>query len=314
MAGMIKSSSSVRRLRIIFWCVAIFLGIADAWATRQTMNADGIAYLDMGDAYLRGDWHMAINAHWSPVYSWALGLALRILRPTAYWEFPVLHAVNLIIFLGALAAFEFLLSTLVDCQWKASAAREVGVSPLPDWAWRLVGYTLFLWTSFELIGLGTSTPDMCVAAFVYLSAGIVLKVRGGSTSWVTFICLGVVLGLGYLTKAIMFPISFVFLGVTLFSVGRLRKAVPRVLVAAAVFLAVASPFIIALSIAMGRPTFGEAGRLAYIQYVDSQDYDTLPAGSLKHPINRIHAAPDAYEFATPDKRHIPPLVQPGVLE
>jgi hypothetical protein len=28
--------------------------------------ADGISYLDIGDAYWRGDWHMAINAFWSP--------------------------------------------------------------------------------------------------------------------------------------------------------------------------------------------------------------------------------------------------------
>lgn len=30
------------------------------------MNVDGISYLDMGDAYLRGGWRMLVNGHWSP--------------------------------------------------------------------------------------------------------------------------------------------------------------------------------------------------------------------------------------------------------
>ena len=51
-----------KRLRILFWCAAIGFGAVDGWATRYNMNLDGISYLDMGDAYLRGDWNMAINA------------------------------------------------------------------------------------------------------------------------------------------------------------------------------------------------------------------------------------------------------------
>ena len=295
-----------KRLRNLFRCAALVLGLANTWAMRQTMVSDGVAYLDMGDAYWRGDWHMAINAHWSPMYSWLLGGALKVLKPSAYWEFPVVHAVNFVIFLGALGAFEFLLGALIEYQREVCQSHEAGLATLPAWAWGAIGYTLFLWTSFILIRLDRATPDMLVAIFVYLAAGIVLKIRTGSTGWMTFVLFGVVLGLGYLAKAIMFPLSFVLLGVTLFSVRGLRKAVPRALVAVAVFLVVSSPFIVALSMALGRPTFGESGRLNYIWFVDRSDL-----GTLKHPMDKVHESPVVYEFAKPIQGTYPPWYDPA---
>ena len=88
---------SPRRLRIFFWSLALVLGASQAWATRFTMNPDGISYLDMGDAYWRGDWHMAINAYFSPLYSWILGFFMKVLRPSPYWEYPLAHLVNFLI-------------------------------------------------------------------------------------------------------------------------------------------------------------------------------------------------------------------------
>jgi len=103
-----------RRLRIAFWCGAIALGALDAWAMRNHMDSDGISYLDMGDAYWRGDWHMAVNAYWSPLYSWLLGLAMKVLKPSAYWEYAVVHLVIFVIYVAALASFEFLMRAFID--------------------------------------------------------------------------------------------------------------------------------------------------------------------------------------------------------
>jgi hypothetical protein len=296
---MAEADPRIRRVKILFRSAAIVLALAETWAMRRAMDSDGIQYLDMGDAYWRRDWHTAINAYWSPMYSWFLGGALKVLKPSAYWEFPLVHAVNFVIFLGALASFEFLLRALIDGKRNADEGAP-GLATLPEWAWWSIGYALFLWVSFDLIGLGTTTPDMCVAAFTYLAAGVVLKIRAGSTGWMTFILLGAMLGLGYWAKAIMFPLSFVFLGVALFSMGSLPKAAPRVLLAAVVFLAVASPFLIAFSTAVGHLTFGESGRLNYIWFVD-QPFRNLPPGVLKHPFRGIHESPVAYEFSRPMK-------------
>ena len=50
-----RENFGYKRLRIFFWCAAIVLGATDAWATRFTMNPDGVSYLDLGDAWWRGD-------------------------------------------------------------------------------------------------------------------------------------------------------------------------------------------------------------------------------------------------------------------
>ena len=60
------------------------------------MNADGISYLDIGDACLRGGWKNAINLIWSPLYPWLMGAARGFVVPSPRWEF-------LFVYLGALA-------------------------------------------------------------------------------------------------------------------------------------------------------------------------------------------------------------------
>ncbi len=158
-----------RWLQAFLWSVAIGLGLFHAWVNRYVMGSDGISYLDMGDAYLRGDWQMAINGYWSPLYSWLLGLALLVLKPSPYWEFPVVHLVNFIIYLGALLCFAFLLNEVIHHQRvKDDAVAGGGLVGLPEWDWMVLGYTLFMWSSLELITLWYVTPDMCVAAFVLL--------------------------------------------------------------------------------------------------------------------------------------------------
>ena len=310
--------SGYRRLRILFWCAGVALGAFDAWARRNHMDSDGVSYLDIGDAYWRGDWHMAVNAYWSPLYSWLLGLALKVLKPSAYWEYPAVHLVNFLIYLAALGGFEFFLRAFVD------HVRASGGDPrratLPEWAWWTLGYSLFIWTSLVLITIRSVLPDMCVAAFVYLASGLLLRMRSGTATRRTFILLGIVLGLGYLAKAVMFPLAFVFLAVALFSSGSVRKAVPRVLVSALAFLAIAGPFIVALSRAKGRLTFGDSGRVTYAGCVNGVNVwypgdsgrlrcdggtvegvdDWFPKNVIfRHPVKRIFDVPATYEFTGP---------------
>jgi Fe2+ transport system protein FeoA len=277
----------------------VVLAAAETWAQRQSMGPDGIAYLDIGDAYWRGDWHMAINASWSPFYSWLLGLSLKMLRPSAQWEFPSVHLVNFVIFLGALVCFEFLLWAWMHYRREGKRDGEIQLVGLPDWAWFAIGYTLFVWASFRLIRLETVTPDMCLAGFVFLGLGLLLRIRAGSATWLIFVLFGVVLGFGYLAKSMMFPIAVVFLASALFSGGSVSKAAPRVLVAALAFLAVSGPFAIALSRAVGRPTFGEAGKLNYIWFVDRKTPSRPGPDTVKHEPTQIYRSPAAIEFAQP---------------
>jgi hypothetical protein len=170
---------------------------------------------------------------------------------------------------------------------------------LPERAWWILGYSLFIWTSLILIGTKLVTPDMCVAAFVYLASGLLLRIRGGTARWRTFALFGAMLGFGYLAKAVMFPLAFVFLAVAMSSCGSTWKAEPRILISTLIFLLIASPLIVSLSRAKGRLTFGDSARVNYEIYVDGVDW-CIPSGNgLTHPVKKIFESPPTYEFGEP---------------
>lgn len=299
-------------LRAAFWCGAIALGAADAWTTRFSMNPDGVSYLDMGDAWWRGDWHMAVNAWWSPLYSWVLGFALKMLKPSAYWEYPVVHIVNFFIYVVALGCFEFLLRAFIRQRRQVDeCSGEVAVAGLPEWAWWVLGYTLFIWTSLVLITVSVVSPDMCLAAFFYLAWGLILRAQNETAPWRTFALFGLVLGFGYLTKAVMFPLAFVFIGVGLLSLRNLRQTIPRALLSGLTFLLIAAPFAVALSRTKGRMTFGDVGRVDYAVFVDGVDAFIPEGAALRHPVARILEHPVVYEFSGPIKGTYPIWYDPS---
>src|SRR5262245_31136988 len=84
----VNRGAILRRLPGAFRLLAVALGGLHTWAaiSRFSMNPDGIAYLDMADAYMRGDWRAAINPVWSPLYAWLLGPVMRLVQPTMRWE------------------------------------------------------------------------------------------------------------------------------------------------------------------------------------------------------------------------------------
>jgi len=263
------------------------------------MNDDGISYLDMALAYFRGDWKMAINAYWSPLYSWLVGLPLAIFRPSPQYESSVVQMVNLAIYLVSLVCFEFFMRAFL--RWQKVVGFDDAGEPLPQWCWWMLGYTLFFYSSLSLIGVNLVTPDLCVAALVYLAAGILLRIRGGEAHWLLFAVLGVVLGISYLTKAVMFPLAFVFLAASLWAAGSFRRGVLRALLATIVFLLMGAPFIAAISKQKGRLTYGDTGRIAYAVFVTEG-----LEGQPKHPLRKLRDAPAVFEFAAPIGGTYPP--------
>ena len=117
------SAVRLRRLRLACWALAVALGALQAWASRHDMNPDGVSYLDLGDAFVRGDLAQAVSAYWPSLYAFILGAAVGLLRPAPAWEFPLVHAVNFLLYLGALASLEFLLAAW---RWRAIRTRPAG--------------------------------------------------------------------------------------------------------------------------------------------------------------------------------------------
>jgi hypothetical protein len=300
-----RRNSCNKLLVISFWIIGIALGAWQAWEARYHMSADGMSYIDVADAYVRGDWKMAINGFWGPLYSWLIAFAMLLVKPSPYYEFPVVHLVSFLTYLFAIGCFHFFLLQLVAHHRSrpSDVSQNRGVN-FPEWAWIALGYVLFLETSLNLIGVWEESPDMLVAAFVYLASGMILRIRIGKTNYGTYALLGVVLGFGYLSKAVMFPLALVFLSISAFSMGSLRKALPRTVLAFIIFQAVASPFLIVLSISKGRITFGDSGTYSYwfhVNVINNYHWDGDPPGSgiPKHPPRKVFDFPAIYEFGTP---------------
>src|SRR5882762_11023774 len=97
--------ASLRKTKILLLFVATATGLLQAWANRFYIEPDGLNYLDIADAYLRQDWRNAINAHWSPLWSWLLGLFLWLTSRSLFWESTLVHVLNFIVYLLALLSF-----------------------------------------------------------------------------------------------------------------------------------------------------------------------------------------------------------------
>jgi hypothetical protein len=197
------------RLKIIFRSVAIVLGSAETFAARNSIGPDSRSYLEVARAYLRRDWSMAINAYWSPLYSWLEAVTLGLTHPSWRWEYPVTHAMNFLIYLVAIAAFEFF--------WGGMPRSESGV---PNSALWILGYSMFLWLTVGFLSL--TGPDLCVATMVYFIAGLLLRICENA-EWRYFIWLGIALAIGYFAKAVLFPMALVFLTLLLIVKAPLLK-------------------------------------------------------------------------------------------
>lgn len=305
-----------RLTRLVCWSVCTVLALLDAWAGRQYTDPDGISYLDMSDALLKHNWHLLINPHWSPLYPFLIGVATWLTRPSAYWELPIVHAVNLVIFLGALASFDFLLRQVICVLGRNHVRQDAhSAEPLPTWMWKLLAYSLFAWSTFVLgNGLRKVTPDLCVAMFVYLDAGLLLRLRAGANRSGTCLLLGLTLGLGYLAKAILFPMAFVFMAVAFLVVGNWRKAVRPLAITLLVFGAIAAPLFISISRMVGRPSFSESGNLNIAWQINGLPmlpfYSSDPPPDLKHPMSLLYSHPDVFGFAEPIASTYPPWHNP----
>ena len=296
------------RVRRISLLVAVMFGAIHAWGGRFAMNADGISYLDIADAYVRGDWQAAVSSVWSPLYSWLLAVGLSVLSPTPYWEFPAVQLVNFAIFLGALASFDFFVRQLLRSRREQAdrATFDTRVR-LPEWTFLAAGYALFTWSSLNLIGVSLVTPHMTVAALLYLATGLLLRIRLQPEEWHSFVLLGTVLGLAYLARSPMLLLALIFLGLALLARPRDprgRGLLLRVGVASAVFLVVAGVNAVPLFLIKGRLPFGDFAKLNYALWVNrypTQHWQGEPPGSgtPRHPTRRLFAKPAVFEFAGP---------------
>ena len=220
-----QEPANCRRLVWRLAAGAVALGALHAWAARHAMNADGISYIEIARAYTRGNWGEVVTGYWSPLYSWLLAAGFLVVRPSLYWEAAVVHLVNFGIYCAALAGFHFFWGGLL--RWRAARTAPRAAAGVP------VGP--------DVVGAGLRAVRVVVACAGEIAGGRAghgggggclcgLRVTGADPPGGPAVAdvrfwLGGLLGVGYLTKAVLFPLSFVFLGVAACSAGNWRRAV-----------------------------------------------------------------------------------------
>lgn len=303
------------RVRVFFWCLAIVLGGLHVWVYRNDLNPDSVSYIEMAEAAVGSGWHALVSAYWSPLYPALLSVGFRILHPSMYWEFTAVHVVNFVLYLADLLCFEFFLKELLAAR-RTEIKSQDDLSPVPEkifWIW---GYLLFIWSNQFWLRPSQVNPDIIVLGFVYLATALLLRVYDGNEDWLSFTGLGAVLGVAYLAKAAMFPLSFIFLACGFLLFGLRRKSYSRALarsaVALAVFAIIAGPLIVAISKEKHRLTFGDSAKINYAEHVDGASFMThwqgQPAGTGTpvHPTRKVSDDPVIYEFAQPIAGSYPP--------
>lgn len=294
-------------------CIVSSLLVAlDLWDHRNLFDPEGISFLDMADAYRRGDWRAALVGNWSPLYPWLLALMMVFVNPSGQWEFTAVHALNYVIYFITMGSFSYFMTEFLRARKETDPSDR-----LPDWSWLVFGYALFTWSIIRLIPAHQPQPDLVVCALVYLIFAMLFRIRTGPMTWCESIFFGVLLGLGYLSKGIMFPMAFVFTGVALLLAGWSAEKLSKIFLAFLVFLLLALPYIVVLSNANGRWMFNDGGWRNYaveisqvkpwIHWQGEEPGQSTPV----HPTRKINDNPPMYEFGTPFKVTYPPWYDPS---
>lgn len=306
-----------RNWRPAFWiCALVGGGGLQAWTLRHFIELDGISYLDIAWGYAHGDWHQAINAYWSPLFSWVLAVVLRLSHAGRRHELIALHAMNFGFFVASIAAFDFLRRE-IRSRRKNNGGRATQFA-LGSGAFALIAYSVFLYGSRYMLGAWLDQPDILVAAIVFLDTALLVRIAGGDRRFRTFVAFGVLLGLGYLTKTFLFPLGVVFLVCAFFAAQPVRRAAAHLAVASLLFAAIAGSWIAVISRAEKRFTFGTVGGIAYFIYSHGlQSGDIWFGGATQgfpiHAVARVMDSPEVLLFPAPKGtgETFPPMFDPG---
>jgi len=312
-----RRESGYGAIRWLFRGLAAGLALAQIVIGRNTFGPDPRSYMELARAILRHDWTMATNAYWSALYPWLLAAVLGVVKPSLRWEFPAAHALSFPMYLAAMAAFEFFWISLLghrDMRLHGLAEKSTPIPPAQMW---VLGYSLFIWLTVGDLAL-LINPDLLVTASVLLAAGLLLRMEiATGAPAILYVGFGICLGLGYLAKAILFPMAFVFLAMMMLVAGRpLRRRSRRIAAASLAFALIALPEVALLSHSKGRVTFSDTGKLnfAWFNYnLSYRNWQGEPAGSGTpvHPTRKLFEHPAVYEFNGPLRSSYPPWFDPS---
>jgi hypothetical protein len=278
-------------------------GLLLAWGERYSFDGDGLSYLDISDGAFTGHASLFVNAYWSPTYPAVLALLRPVVSLVTGREIIGVHLVNVVLLAFAWAAFEAVFGVL----GKVLPGRETredtgGAAQRNTGSFSFVFLGLvFLWLFSRQIRLGRTTPDLLLSGVLLLAfREALLGVHGQSRA--AFLRLGALLGLAYLTKAVVFPVAIFACVLAAWSVFRNPRRRAALLSGLLAFAVISGVWIAALSFQKQRFTFGDSGRLAYAWYVNGvRDHhhwqsEEQGLGVALHPTHLLMRSPEVFAF------------------
>ncbi len=236
-----------RHSRLVLGALLVYLGISVAaiWTHRYHINPDGTAYLDIARSYLAGHWECAINAYWSPLFSW-------LIVPWLAVGVNALLAAKIVTWLCGLAVVVAM----------RRVARTLGVTPhvLNVLSVGLLGFVLAREVTVVC-------PDLLTAAVLLFGLAVVVSPAYDRDVWRGPVA-GALGALGYLAKAYALPfflLHFVLVNAIQWrwaGPGAPRRRVVRNLVTGLfVFAGLCAPWVGVLRAKYGQTMLGSAGQI-----------------------------------------------------
>lgn len=292
------------RIHATFLILITLYGLFQAYQWRDIANSiDLVAYLDIGDALFRGDLKNAINPYWSPMYSWILGLVMVVFKPPMEHELLAVRLTNF----GTVLFYTFAFIVFARTCWRYLQQKSVTWLSEPQYWFYM--YSLLSFTGLALGGSDKASPDVLVGAFVVLASSYFLKIITTEKTTANFALMGTMLGLAYLAKAIVLPVSFFYYVGTWWETRKDHSALKNLALAAACEAVIAVPWVVCLSMTTGYFTFSDAPRNFFLWAENQraqQVHYQLP-GQI-HTSRKVYSEPDVFEFAKPFDCTYPPWV------
>jgi hypothetical protein len=280
-------------------CAVLTLPVA--WNASAFCSSDGLSYLEMAlNAIGHGPRYLLTNGSWSPGYPALLAVVLKLAHPSPVSELVVVHSLDWAICAATYFCFTYFFINLL---------RWIHLVHGPVWG-RSSGFLGILAFAYALVFISNLDvtlwlvgPNIMVEGIAYLIAGVCIRLSLPDARFIHQAALGALLALAYVTKAVMFPLSFVLLALFLVRPASRHLGRKGTAVAAIAFLLLASPLIAGLSYSRGRITFSDIGNLNFAWYVnevprywDLQLPDSVP---VLHSPKTISINPAIVKFDSP---------------
>jgi hypothetical protein len=266
-----NTPSRLRKVALIYSLLLVLCGIGYARYSNYMLDGDAVAFMDIADAMHAHDLAHVVNGYWNPAYAGALLVGELVTHPSRWKELQTFYLVNWVIFVLNIGACWYFVRSMVMVRERRED--DPTTAPALSHMALLLTSLALLFASFqrELL-LSAVRADALLLLFFLMAASFLMRLESGGR-FLFYPLLGAALGLAYLTKSFAFlPSGFLMTAMMIY--GLTRKGVERkrivtgVLAAGVVFLALAGPYILAISKQRGRLTTGESARLNYAFFVD----------------------------------------------